>query len=131
MAKNQRKLFYKIGEVCRICEVEPHVLRYWETVFTRLRPNKNTAGQRIYRRSDIELIENIKSLLYEQGYTIAGANARLQQEALGQRDDLPLFHGALEGAKRRALQEIKRELDEIERLLAESPGRDSLEADQT
>jgi DNA-binding transcriptional MerR regulator len=71
MARNRRKLFYKIGEVCRICEIEPHVVRYWETVFSRLKPVKNRSGQRIYRRNDLELIETIKSLLYEQGYTIA------------------------------------------------------------
>lgn len=117
MAKSRTKLFYKIGEVCRICEIEPHVLRYWETVFTRLRPTKNRAGQRIYRRSDLELIENIKSLVYQQGYTIAGANARLQEEGVGSKEEMPLFQGALDASRRSLVQEIKKELADLEKLL--------------
>jgi DNA-binding transcriptional MerR regulator len=117
MARTRQKLFYKIGEVCKICEVEPHVLRYWETVFSRLKPVKNRAGQRIYRRSDLELIETIKSLLYEQGFTIAGANQRLNENGVGSKDEMSLFHGSLEARQRRAVQEIKRELDELDKLL--------------
>jgi len=117
MVKPRQKLFYKIGEVCKICELEPHVLRYWESVFSRLKPMKNRAGQRIYRRSDLELIETIKNLLYEQGYTLSGANSRLLEEGVGGREELPLFQSAIQGAQRRALQEIKRELDAIERSL--------------
>jgi DNA-binding transcriptional MerR regulator len=117
MARSRQKLFYKIGEVCKICQVEPHVLRYWETVFSRLRPVKNRAGQRIYRRSDLELIESIKALLYEQGYTISGANHRLQEDGAGGKPDLPLFQGALQANQRRAIQEIKREMDGIAQLL--------------
>jgi DNA-binding transcriptional MerR regulator len=117
MARSRQKLFYKIGEVCKICQVEPHVLRYWETVFSRLKPVKNRAGQRIYRRTDLELIESIKGLLYEEGYTIAGANQRLQEEGSGAKAELPLFQGALQANQRRALQEIKRELDGIVSLL--------------
>ena len=117
MAKSRKKLFYKIGEVCSICEIEPHVLRYWETVFTRLRPAKNRAGQRIYRRSDLELIEAIKSLVYEQGYTIAGANARLQEEGVGPKDEMPLFQGPVDAQRRSLIQEIKKELVDLEKLL--------------
>jgi DNA-binding transcriptional MerR regulator len=116
MARNRRKLFYKIGEVCRICEIEPHVVRYWETVFSRLKPVKNRSGQRIYRRNDLELIETIKSLLYEQGYTIAGANIRLSED-YGPKEDMPLFSGSVEAGRRLAIQELKRELDELEKLL--------------
>ncbi len=120
MARSRQKLFYKIGEVCKICQIEPHVLRYWETVFSRLKPVKNRAGQRIYRRSDLELIESIKGLLYEAGYTIAGANQRLQEEGSGGKADLPLFQGAFQANQRRALQEIKRELEGIVSLLDDS-----------
>ncbi|MBI4482651.1 MAG: MerR family transcriptional regulator [Acidobacteria bacterium] len=74
------KLFYKIGEVCQIAGVEPHVLRYWETEFAALTPSKNHSGQRVYRQKDVELVLRIKQLLYEEGYTVAGANRRLQQE---------------------------------------------------
>jgi len=117
MAKVRQKIFYKIGEVSKICEVEPHVLRYWETEFARLKPVKNRAGQRIYRKADLELIETIKHLLYEEGYTIAGANARMLEVGHGAKDEMPLFRGALQGGQRRALQEIKMELEEIEKIL--------------
>ena len=116
MVKTRQKLFYKIGEVCKICEVEAHVLRYWETVFARLKPVKNRAGQRIYRRSDLELIELIKTLLYEQGYTIAGANAKLVEDGQGGKS-MPLFQETYEANRRHAIQQIKSELDRIEKLL--------------
>ena len=72
-----KKLYYKIGEVCEIVGVEPHVLRYWESEFSRLSPPKNKAGQRTYRPKDIELLLLIRKLLYEDGYTIAGARKQL------------------------------------------------------
>lgn len=72
-----KKLYYRIGDVCRIIGVEPHVLRYWETEFPGLAPRKNKAGQRTYRPHDIELILTIRKLLYEEGYTIAGARKQL------------------------------------------------------
>lgn len=74
------KLFFKIGEVCEITGVQPHVLRYWETEFAQLAPQKNRAGQRVYRRRDVELVFHIKSLLKEEGFTIAGAKKRLASE---------------------------------------------------
>ena len=61
------KLFYKIGEVCKICDVPAHVLRYWETEFPLLAPNKNRSGQRIFREKDVQLVAEIKRLLYEEG----------------------------------------------------------------
>jgi len=74
------KLFFKIGEVCELTETQPYVLRYWESEFSALAPAKNNSGQRIYRRRDIETILRIKSLLYEEGFTIAGAKKKLEQE---------------------------------------------------
>lgn len=74
------KLFFKIGEVCEITETQPYVLRYWESEFPSLAPAKNNSGQRIYRRRDIETILRIKTLLYEEGFTIAGAKKKLDQE---------------------------------------------------
>jgi DNA-binding transcriptional MerR regulator len=71
------KLYYKIGEVCEILGVEAHVLRYWETEFPALSPPKNKGGQRTYRPKDIELLLKIRKLLYEDGFTIAGARKRL------------------------------------------------------
>jgi DNA-binding transcriptional MerR regulator len=74
------KIFFKIGEVCEILDVQAHVLRYWETEFPMLSPQKNRSGQRTYRRRDVEMAVRIKGLLYEDLYTIAGAKKRLQQE---------------------------------------------------
>jgi DNA-binding transcriptional MerR regulator len=75
------KLYYKIGEVCGIVGVEAHVLRYWETEFPGLAPLKSKGGQRTYRPKDIELLLSIRRLLYEEGYTIAGARRRLGRSA--------------------------------------------------
>jgi DNA-binding transcriptional MerR regulator len=72
-----QKLYYRIGEVCRIVGVEAYVLRYWETEFPSLAPRKNKAGQRTYRPKDIELLLTIRKLLYEDGFTIAGARKQL------------------------------------------------------
>jgi len=71
------KLFYKIGEVSKIVGVEPYVLRYWETEFTFLKPRKNRSGQRVYIKKDVELLLEIKRLLYQERYTIEGVRKRL------------------------------------------------------
>src|SRR5215831_17799513 len=77
------KLFFKIGEVCELVGVQAHVLRYWETEFPTLQPQKNRSGQRTYRRKDVEMALHIKQLLYEEGFTIAGAKRKLASEARG------------------------------------------------
>ena len=77
------KLFFKIGEVCELAGVQAHVLRYWESEFPMLAPQKNRAGQRVYRRRDVEMALRIKELLYEDQYTIAGAKKRLAYELRG------------------------------------------------
>jgi DNA-binding transcriptional MerR regulator len=77
------KLFFKIGEVCELVGVEPHVLRYWEIEFPMLTPQKNRAGQRVYRRRDVEIIMRIKQLREEEGFTIAGAKKKLASELRG------------------------------------------------
>jgi DNA-binding transcriptional MerR regulator len=74
------KLFFKIGEVCQLAGVQAHVLRYWESEFPMLAPQKNRAGQRVYRKRDVEMALRIKELLYEDQYTIAGAKKRLANE---------------------------------------------------
>ena len=74
------KIFFKIGEVCDIVDVQAHVLRYWETEFPQLSPQKNRSGQRSYRRRDVEIALRIKELLYVDEYTIAGARKKLQNE---------------------------------------------------
>jgi DNA-binding transcriptional MerR regulator len=75
-----KKIFHKIGEVCAQTQTEPYVLRYWESEFPFLAPEKNRAGQRIYTDEDIQTVLAIKRLLYEEGYTTAGARRKLEQE---------------------------------------------------
>jgi len=77
------KLFFKIGEVCELAGVQAHVLRYWESEFPMLAPQKNRAGQRVYRKRDVEMALRIKELLYEDQYTIAGAKKRLTNDIRG------------------------------------------------
>ena len=83
-SKIPSKLFFKIGEVCELADTQPYVLRYWESEFSALAPAKNNSRQRIYRRRDIEMILRIKALLYEEGFTIAGAKKKLEQEVKDQ-----------------------------------------------
>ena len=73
------KPFFKIGEAARLCAVKPYVLRYWETEFHSIRPQKTRSKQRLYRRKDIELLLSIRDLLYGQRFTIQGARARLRE----------------------------------------------------
>jgi DNA-binding transcriptional MerR regulator len=72
------KLYFKIGEVSKLAEVAPHVIRYWETEFADISPKRANSNQRLYRRQDVELILKVKTLLHGQGYTIAGARRFLQ-----------------------------------------------------
>jgi len=77
------KLFFKIGEVCDITGIQAHVLRYWESEFPMLAPQKSRAGQRTYRKRDVEMVLRIKELLYEDQYTIAGAKKKLSTDLRG------------------------------------------------
>lgn len=77
--KHPVKLYYRIGEVSDIVGVEPHVLRYWETEFRSIRPQKSRKGQRIYSRKDVEKLLTVKDLLYTHGFTIAGARKKLRE----------------------------------------------------
>ena len=114
------KLFFKIGEVCEITDTQPYVLRYWESEFPSLAPAKNSSGQRIYRRRDIETVMRIKQLLYEEGFTIAGAKKRLETEMAG-RVVTPGGVGDTPTPKddkgRQALLEVREQLREILTLL--------------
>ena len=76
------KLYYRIGEVSDLVGVEPHVLRYWETEFRSIRPQKSRKGQRIYSRRDVDRLLKVKDLLYTHGFTIAGARRRLRETGL-------------------------------------------------
>lgn len=84
------KLYFRIGEVARLCRLPAYVLRFWETEFPQLKPVKSTTGQRMYRRKDVEAVLRIKALLYEEGFTIAGARQHLRAENKGDRTQNPL-----------------------------------------
>lgn len=87
--QSPRKLFYKIGEVCQMTDTQPYVLRFWESEFSRLAPTKSRSGQRLYRRKDVDLVREIKRLLNEEGYTIAGVRQKLgMPDSQGALDEL-------------------------------------------
>src|SRR6266567_1359603 len=79
-ARVQKRLYYKIGEACKALGIQPYVLRYWETEFPALAPSKSRSGQRVYSEKELEIIRRIKELLYDEGYTIAGAKKKLEVE---------------------------------------------------
>lgn len=89
MANIPEKLFFKIGEVCELTETQPYVLRFWESEFPQLAPKKNRSGQRIYSSEDIEVVQEIKRLLYDSGFTIAGARKQLEQEGVSVTQTVP------------------------------------------
>ncbi len=104
------KIFFSIGEVSKIAGVKAHVIRYWETEFPTLKPQKRSDGRRVYRRQDIELILRIKDLLYKEKFTIAGARRRLAGRGrTAEADDSPT--GVLDDVKRE-LTELADELEE-------------------
>ncbi len=106
------KIFFKIGEVCELVGVQAHVLRYWETEFPMLSPQKNRSGQRSYRRRDVEIALRIKELLYEDLYTIAGAIKKMQNE-LRDSSRLKIVHS--ENTKKESfLKEVKKPATEVE-----------------
>ncbi len=83
------KLYYKIGEVAKFTGIKTHVLRYWETEFKAIRPNKSRSNQRLYRKQDVELILHLKDLLYNQGFTIAGARKKLREKPAAKAVEAP------------------------------------------
>jgi DNA-binding transcriptional MerR regulator len=85
------KLYFRIGEVSRLCGLPTYVLRFWETEFPQLKPPKSNTGQRTYRRADVENVVRIKKLLYDEGFTIAGARAQLKAEGKKKQAPLPFL----------------------------------------
>ena|SRR5436309_2622086 len=84
------RLYFRIGEVARLCRLPAYVLRFWETEFTQLKPTKSSTGQRMYRRSDVENVLRIKRLLYEEGFTIPGARQQISAERKASRSQAAL-----------------------------------------
>lgn len=112
--KVPEKQAFKIGEVCEMMQVEPYVLRYWETEFEELQPQKNPMGQRVYRPADIEIVYLIKKLLYEEGYTIEGARKQLKREMLKKKDGSAIDRDEI----LEKLKKIRWELSEILTILS-------------
>jgi len=132
------KLYFKIGEVAELTGVKPHVLRYWEAEIAAIRPTKNRHQQRLYRRRDIELILRLKDLLYNQGYTVAGARKSLRRKPV---DEVPVPRQAPQataalppagadgqlvlplgsGVDRRLLDELRRDLVRLRASLSTAP----------
>jgi DNA-binding transcriptional MerR regulator len=124
------KLYYRIGEVARLCGVETYVLRFWETEFPQLKPNKSGAGQRLYRRREVDLARRIRHLLYEEGYTIPGARQAFQAEARkpAESGQLRLAETGKSAAK---LGKLRTELKEILGMLSTAPNANRLAAKRT
>jgi DNA-binding transcriptional MerR regulator len=119
MADEEKRL-YKIGEVCRMADVQPYVLRYWETEFPALAPNKSGGGQRMYSRAEIDIILRIKQLLYSEGFTIAGAKKKLEGEPMVEvapPAPVAAARPKKNGAAAKTLKKVKGELSAILRML--------------
>jgi DNA-binding transcriptional MerR regulator len=132
----EEKRLYKIGEVCRLADVQPYVLRYWETEFPALAPNKSGGGQRLYTQREIDVILRIKQLLYSEGFTIAGAKKKLEAELAAPAAAVPSASAEVAAPpvaavprsarndvrrdrERQALLDVKRELSALLELLSE------------
>jgi DNA-binding transcriptional MerR regulator len=111
------KLYFRIGDVAKLCGVEAYVLRFWETEFPQLKPNKSGTGQRLYRRREVELALRIKQLLYADGYTIAGARqvfvAENREAKKVAQADPPLKRGVAQEPAEKQLVKLRGELREI------------------
>jgi DNA-binding transcriptional MerR regulator len=114
-SSTQGKRYYRIGEVSRITDVKPYVLRYWESEFRWMAPQKSRSKQRLYRRKDIDMILLIKKMLYEQRFTIAGARKKLRE--LGAERALGSGNLAIETDHRSRYQKIRSELESIRAML--------------
>src|SRR5262245_24581705 len=102
------KIYFRIGEVSRLCRLPSYVLRFWETEFPQLKPSKGSTGQRMYRKLDVENVLRIKKLLYEQGFTIAGARQQLRGEIKRKQAPLPFA-----SAGRAELKQVRQGLRDI------------------
>jgi DNA-binding transcriptional MerR regulator len=110
------KIYFKIGEVSAIVGVEPYVLRYWETEFDVLKPSKAPSRHRLYKKRDVELLLEIKRLLYSEGFTIEGARKKLRETKKDEKNQLKL--PLSEQKFKSALAKLKKELESLRRLVS-------------
>jgi DNA-binding transcriptional MerR regulator len=120
------KRYFTIGEVAELCDVKPHVLRYWETEFPTLKPVKRRGNRRYYQRADVLVIRQIRGLLYEEGYTIGGARLRIDTEkqapsasakAKAGTSTVATASGAVAPIDTAVLREVREELESVLALL--------------
>jgi len=117
-----QKRYFAIGEVSELCAVKPHVLRYWEQEFSQLKPVKRRGNRRYYQIDDVLMVRRIRSLLYEQGFTIGGARQRLREMPKPVNDETLGPDAAMSGSKStaprgREIRQIRSELENILKLL--------------
>jgi DNA-binding transcriptional MerR regulator len=115
-ARLPEKIYFKIGEVSEIVGVEPYVLRYWETEFELLKPSKAPSKHRLYKKRDVELLLEIKRLLYTEGFTIEGARKKLREAKKEEKNQLKL--PLTEQKYKSALVKLKKELESLRRLVS-------------
>jgi DNA-binding transcriptional MerR regulator len=118
---------FKIGELAKLLEVEPYVLRYWETEFQQLQPEKTRSGQRIYRRDEVVMLVRIRALLYDEMYTIAGARRQLELAEAGRG---PAAERAARDAALVANEQLVREVEALREALEEATAREGLLGDE-
>jgi DNA-binding transcriptional MerR regulator len=119
------KLYFKIGEVAEIVGVAPYVLRYWETEFKAIRPQKSRAKQRVYRRRDVETLLRIKHLLYDKKFTIAGARQQLNESS--ESDEIAAPSGVY--LAQQSFERVRRRLEELEAAVGADESLDTASAD--
>lgn len=112
------KRYFTIGEVSELCEVKPHVLRYWEQEFSQLKPVKRRGNRRYYQRQDVVLIRQIRTLLYEQGFTIGGARQRMAGGTSVQIDEAPEKSAIVQVKAAPNIQMIRELIEEVEEAIS-------------
>jgi DNA-binding transcriptional MerR regulator len=113
------KLYFRIGEVARLCDIPAYVLRFWESEFPQLKPHKGGTGQRLYRKRDVEMALRIKSLLYNEGYTIPGARQVFKAELKQKEPQLALtIEGTPPALDPRLLRKLQKDLRDLHALLS-------------
>jgi len=109
------KRYFAIGEVSELCAVKPHVLRYWEQEFPQLKPVKRRGNRRYYQQEDVQVVRRIRSLLYDQGFTITGARQKLRElrNEAAANDETPAAALSARERKKQTLQQIRGELEQL------------------
>jgi len=120
------KLYFRIGEVSKLCDIPAYVLRFWESEFPQLKPHKGGTGQRLYRRRDVEMVLRIKSLLYDEGYTIPGARQLLKIELRQKEPQLALAMGETPSVDSRQLRKLQKDLRDLLAMLSKPAARPAI-----